>query len=189
MRRFWGWVLSVMNRAASLVAACLLIVLAVPVGMAVGAVLVPWILCQRWRAGRWLPVFGPVYYAALVLVVSQVGGISWGWAVAGWMALLVLCFPPDPYTFFFRPRLRRATFRALDRVERGVGLSVEYVEYERVSIESEEPGLVIVRVGIGRTGVNAPQTRRFLVRDDGDVEQLPVDDEPQPAHPDDRPFA
>jgi hypothetical protein len=157
-----------------------------------GALLLPFLVCRGWRTGRWLPVVGPIYYSVVVPGLSVFGGLSWLLVCGLWVVLLGYCFPPNPFTFFFSPRLRRATFRALEHAEQIEHLTVDYT---LIDIESAEPGRTIVRIGLeSPPGPAIGPTYRFRVADDGTVETLregdPVGSEDRGLAPEkDRPFA
>jgi hypothetical protein len=173
-----------------LVALVIFVLLMIPVAVVFFVAALPAHL-RFGRGVRWLPIVGPLYYLAFVPVAAYFLEVHWWWVVLFTVGALWPCFPPNPIAFFFHPRLRRAAFRAVEYVEQEEGLPTDPL---RIGIEATEPGRTVVWVGmVGEQFPHAP-TRRFIVSDDGAVEPLEWDTDPEPgdgqsAPTDDRPFA
>jgi hypothetical protein len=118
----------------------------------------PIFCCERFRAVRWLPYAGLVYYGLAVPLFFVAWRSEWWQALigTGLFALAGDWLLPDPFTYVLNPRKRRAVKLAIEHVEAGDG---QWPIYGMVSVVSSEASRTIVSVAIqgGR-----PPARRFL---------------------------
>ncbi|MBL8800120.1 MAG: hypothetical protein JNM56_39930 [Planctomycetia bacterium] len=118
----------------------------------------PRFCCERRRAVRYLPYAGLAYYGLAVPLLLAGLGLAWRDILIG-TALFALngdWLLPDPFTFLWSPRRRRAVKRAIEHLEAGDGPQPIYGMVRVVGAEAER---VVVSVMIGDT---KPPARRFL---------------------------
>lgn len=131
----------------------------------------PMICCERRRAVRYLPYAGLACYGLAVPLVLVAVRLAW-WEVLIGTALFALAggwLLPDPFTYVFNPRKRRAVTLAIEHLEAGDGLRPIY---GMVSVVGSEVGRTIVSVAIKSDTI--PPARRFLAvaHDTVSVEEL-----------------
>jgi hypothetical protein len=155
-----------------------LVILIAPIslGLAVFAVSLliaklPMLCCERLRAIRYLSYAWMVYHGVVIPLLLLCLGLGWmdvvitsallGFA-GGWML-------PDPITYIFYPRFRRAVKISIEHAEAGEG---PRPIYGMVSVVGSEAVRTVVSVAI-ESGSRSP-ARRFLAVADGtaSVEEL-----------------
>jgi hypothetical protein len=107
----------------------------------------PMLCCERSRAVRFLPYAGLGYYGLVLPLVLVALGLPW-WQVVivdGLFAFSGDWLLPDPFTYLFSPRKRRAVKLAIEHVESGDG---PRPIYGIVSVVGSEVGRTIVSVAI-----------------------------------------
>jgi hypothetical protein len=131
----------------------------------------PMFCCERFRAVRWLPYVGLAYCGLVVPVVLVAFGLVW-WEVLIGTVLFALAgdwLLPDPFTYIFSPRKRRAVRLAIECVEAGNG---PWPIYGMVGVVGSEPNRTIVSVAI-KSGTKPPARRFLAVADEiASVEEL-----------------
>lgn len=129
----------------------------------------PAMCCSRWRRVRYLPRAGILYYGTLVPLFLAVCGLAW-WEASILAAIVGIAgdwLLPDPFTFVFDPRKRRAVSRAIEYFE-----ADDEVLYGMVCVVGYELGRTVVSVPI-KSGAIPPARRFAAVSFDGaGVEEL-----------------
>jgi hypothetical protein len=119
----------------------------------------PMLCCERRRAVRFLPYAGLAYYGLAVPLVLMAFRLAW-WEIlvgAAPFAFTGVWLLPDPFTYLFSPRKRRAVKLAIEHLEAVDG---PRPIYGMVSVVGAEVGRTIVSVAI-KSGT-IPPARRFL---------------------------
>lgn len=119
----------------------------------------PLLCCERLRAVRYLPYLGALYYGLIVPGSFIALGLAW-WEVLIFTAMFALCgdwLLPDPFTYLFNPRKRRAVKLAIEYFE---AKSEPWPNYGRLHVIGLEADRTIVSVEI--KGSARPPVRRFL---------------------------
>ena len=130
----------------------------------------PMVCCERFRAVRYLSLFGLCYYSAAITVAAVSLGLVW-WEVSVIAGLAILggeWLLPDPVSWLFRPAKRRAVARAIEYVEQRNG---PWVLYGMVAVVGAELERHVVSVAVD-TGTRPPGRRFVAVRADGAIEEL-----------------
>jgi len=155
-----------LRRIGQFIGIIALLVIYVPISVMVGAYVfwrLPSVVCSWRRAVRWLPLFGLAWYPALFgLFVVVKEPPLWVMAVFAWLALYTPWLLPDPITFLFRPRRRRAIRAAIEHIEATNSFSVDY---GKTTVMAEEPDRVVVSVML--YDLRKPQGGTFAAVDDG----------------------
>jgi hypothetical protein len=116
----------------------------------------PRVCCQCWRKVRYLPAIGFIYYLMLVPLLVLLGELGW-WETLLLLGMVVVTADwllPDPFTYCFSSRKRRAVARAIEYLE-----AQHRVIYDMVNVLGCELGRTIVSVAIQGS---KPPSRRFL---------------------------
>ena len=132
----------------------------------------PMFCCEHRRAIRCLPYAGLVYYGLVIPLVLIALGLAW-WIVAIVAVLFAGAgdwLPPDPFTFMFNSRKRRAVRRAIEYLDSREG---PRPIYGRAAVVGSEAGRIIVSVAI-KSDTLRPARRDLAVADD-DVMELDFD--------------
>ncbi len=129
----------------------------------------PLFVCQRCRAVRYLVPLTLVYYPAVALIATTWLGLSWWESMFFLLFGLLFCVLPDPWTFAFSPRKRRAVYAAIQYQERLGQMRPLYDQVSVLAAEGERCVLCITLEGSIR-----PSARKYVAVYDGDhrIEEL-----------------
>jgi len=119
----------------------------------------PMFFCERCRAVRYLPYVGLAYYGLVVPTLLVAFGLRW-WEVLMFTVILALISDwllPDPFTYFFNPRKRRAVKLAIEYVDAGEEL---WPNYSRVHVVGLEADRTIISVELKSS--TKPPARLFV---------------------------
>lgn len=138
---------------------------------------VPASCCERLRAVRWVSLAGTAYMTLIGAIISVIASLI---DYPLWALLLTLLplasgifiadfLLPDPFTFLFRPRHRRAVLRAVEHFEQSGGPLALYGENKVAEIGR---GVFVVGVSYSNQFTGPTPRHYFLVKDnDQNVEE------------------